>query len=360
MAGSRRASVCTASGASSGQLERHARTGRVAGDVRPLDADLAHERVAVRGLPGEAHGAFHAAAGSRSRRGGSGGADIPGAPARPRAARRSRRRRPAWISTTGSPAPRNSYESSTPSTCVRSIRRSRARPRYQDRLGPRHPVSRQALTGRLGRQSQVSRTISSTTSSSVSRCSRASVRHVSKLSASAMAARRQRPPPAADAPPAKQNLGRTLPVLVVRRHHRVLAGVGEHVRHHRLRTPVVSVRLHQRRPQALAGIRDRAPPLQVGSGMTLEVLTAAGARERELVGEVAVDGHASHPGALRDLGHRSGRGADRLVQLDCRLDDSLSRLVLSLGAALELVGAGHAIIIIKYSTLKFDKLPARM
>ena len=48
----------------SGQLEGHARTRRVAGDVRPLDADLAHERVAVRRLPREAHGTFHAAAGS--------------------------------------------------------------------------------------------------------------------------------------------------------------------------------------------------------------------------------------------------------------------------------------------------------
>ena len=75
--------------------------------------------------------------------------------------------------------------------------------------------------------------------------------------------------------------------------------------------------------------------------MTLEVLAAACARERELVGEVTVNCHASDPGALRDLGHGSGRGADRLVELNRGLDDPLPCLVLLLGTALELVRTGH-------------------
>ena len=75
----------------------------------------------------------------------------------------------------------------------------------------------------------MSRSISSTAWSSVRRCSRASVRQVSKLSASAIAARRascdgRRAPPGLG-----EDVGGVLPVCVVRLDHRVVAGVGEDV-----------------------------------------------------------------------------------------------------------------------------------
>ena len=74
--------------------------------------------------------------------------------------------------------------------------------------------------------------------------------------------------------------------------------------------------------------------------MALEVLTAAGARQRRLVGEVTVDRDPPDAGALGDLADRRGVRADRLVQLDRGVDDPLPGLVLPLGAALQLVLAG--------------------
>jgi len=52
---------------------------------------------------------------------------------------------------------------------------------------------------------------------------------------------------------------------------------------------------------------------------------AAGARERQLVGEVAVDGDAADAGAFGDLRDRRRRRADRLVLFDRRFDDRLAR-----------------------------------
>ena len=79
-AGSSRARVCTRRELR-GQLEGHAHTGRMAGDVRPLDADLAHERVTVRGLPRKLTGPSTLVAGRIARHGGSGGAGTRGTPA---------------------------------------------------------------------------------------------------------------------------------------------------------------------------------------------------------------------------------------------------------------------------------------
>ena len=146
---------------------------------------------------------------------------------------------------------------------------------------------------------------------------------------------------AADGPGLEENVGRLAPVLVVGRHHGVVAGVGEGVAEHLLGGAVVSVGLAERRAQPFFGIRDRPPAFGVRWRVALEVLAAAGACERQLVGEVAIDGYSSDAGAVGDLADRCCVGADRLVQLDRRLDDSLPRLVLAFGTAFERVRASH-------------------
>src|SRR5207248_7170019 len=104
---------------------------------------------------------------------------------------------------------------------------------------------------------------------------------------------------------------------------------------------VVGVGFAQPGPQPLDWVGNREPAFGVGEGVALEVLAAAGAGERRLVGEVAVDGHPSYLRALGDLAHGRGGRPDRLVQLDRGLDDPLPGLVLARGAALELIGAAH-------------------
>src|SRR5207247_2186826 len=87
---------------------------------------------------------------------------------------------------------------------------------------------------------------------------------------------------------------------------------------------------------------DRQPTAGIGEVVLLEVVSAAGAGERRLVGEVAVDGHPPDLCALGDLAEGGGLRPDRLVQLDRGLDDPLAGLVLALGTALELIGAAHS------------------
>ncbi len=149
-------------------------------------------------------------------------------------------------------------------------------------------------------------------------------------------------PPAASFPPRLgKHLRGVLPVCVVRRYDRVVAGVGEDVSDHGLSRAVVGVRLAQPSPQPLDRVAYGTPAVGVRKGVALEVLAAARARERRLIREVAIDGHPSYLGALGDLAHCRGRWSDRLVQLDRGLDDPLPGLVLALSAALELIGAAH-------------------
>jgi hypothetical protein len=68
---------------------------------------------------------------------------------------------------------------------------------------------------------------------------------------------------------------------------------------------------------------------------------AAGAQQRELVGEVPVDGDPPDAGAVGDVGDRRRVRADRLMQLDRRVDDALPCLVLALRPRLEGVGPTH-------------------
>src|SRR5439155_2809817 len=68
---------------------------------------------------------------------------------------------------------------------------------------------------------------------------------------------------------------------------------------------------------------------------------ATGACARQLVGEMAVDRHPADAGAFGDLTDRRCSRADRLVQLDCGLDDALPGLVLTFGTSLERVRARH-------------------
>ena len=103
------------------ELERHARARGVADHVRAHYPEVAHERQAVRGLPGEA-----------DRTGQTTAPGIAGAVVTDQAVavaesrlleQRSEeiRTTPACISTTGSPVPRTSYSSSIPSIGARSI-----------------------------------------------------------------------------------------------------------------------------------------------------------------------------------------------------------------------------------------------
>src|SRR5207247_9173253 len=92
----------------------------------------------------------------------------------------------------------------------------------------------------------------------------------------------------------------------------------------------------------LGRISDVRPVGGLWRRVALEVQPAAGARQRQLVWEVAVDRHPSDTRALGDVAERRRRGADRLVQLDRRLDDATTGLMLLLGTALQLVAAiGH-------------------
>src|SRR5438094_111218 len=138
-----------------------------------------------------------------------------------------------------------------------------------------------------------------------------------------------------------QHVGGVPPVRVIRREHGVVAGVGENAGDHLLRGAVVGVGLAQPGPQPLDRGGERLPALGVREGVALEVLAAAGAGERRLVGEVTVDGHPSYLGTLGDLADRGGGRPDRLEQLDRGLDDPLPGLVLARGSALELIGAAH-------------------
>ena len=122
----------------------------------------------------------------------------------------------------------------------------------------------------------------------------------------------------------------------------MVAGVGENVSEHRLGQAMVGVGLTQAGLETFNRVGDRPPGLGVGQRVPLEVVAAAGAREGRLVGEVAVHGDSTDPRALGDLADRRPGGADRLVQLDRRLDDPLPSLVLAHGATLQLVGARHA------------------
>ena len=128
---------------------------------------------------------------------------------------------------------------------------------------------------------------------------------------------------------------------VVGLHHRVVADFGKNTVHHRFGRTVIGVGLPQAGPQASFGVFDCPPRFGVREGVALEVLAAAGTDERQLVGEVTVDGDPPHPCALGDLADGRGRRAERLVQLDCGLDDSLAGLFLAFGAPPELVRTGH-------------------
>jgi hypothetical protein len=88
----------------------------------------------------------------------------------------------------------------------------------------------------------------------------------------------------------------------------------------------------------------------------LQVLTAAGACQRQLVGEVAVDGHSADSGALGDLADRRRGGPDRLVKLDRRIDDPLLGFVLEHSPTLQLVRTGHD----NHDTCCFLKLDRRL
>ena len=132
-----------------------------------------------------------------------------------------------------------------------------------------------------------------------------------------------------------------LPVCVVGGHHRVVAGVGESVADHRLGRGVVGVRLTEPGLEPLRRVGDLLPVVGIREGVAFEVLAAAGAGECCLVGEVAIDGDPADPGALGDLADRRPGGADRLVQPDRGLDYPLPRLVLALGATLQLIRASH-------------------
>ena len=75
--------------------------------------------------------------------------------------------------------------------------------------------------------------------------------------------------------------------------------------------------------------------------MPLDVAAGAGQAERALVREVAVHGVALHARPLGNRADRGPRGANRRMQGDGGVDDALTRLVLALGAPLELVFPSH-------------------
>ena len=99
------------------ELERHARARRVPDDVRPLDADVAHERAAVRGLLGEAQRRPRRGRCRRSPRGGSAAPCGARRADRPAAGRTPRRRRRGSTR----PAPR-CRGSRTRARCRRRVR----------------------------------------------------------------------------------------------------------------------------------------------------------------------------------------------------------------------------------------------
>jgi hypothetical protein len=81
------------------------------------------------------------------------------------------------------------------------------------------------------------------------------------------------------------------------------------------------------------------PRLDVGQRVALERQAGTGQKEAALVREVRVIGMALDPRALRDLRHRRPRRPQCGVQVDRRLDDPASRLVLPIGALAEAIGA---------------------
>ena len=199
--------------------------------------------------------------------------------------------------------------------------------------------------------------MSATAWSSVSPCSRVSVRWVSKLSASATAALRLARRRPRSAPGCCERVCGVLPVGVVGGHDREVAGLRERHADHLLVRVVPRVALAQPQPQALARIGDLPPALDVGEGVLREVVAAARAEEGLLVREVAIHRDPADAGALGDLADRRLRGADRLVELDRRFDDPLPGLVLLLRATLQLVSCGSSQTMIQDVSRNLTRVP---
>src|SRR5207302_7442981 len=87
-------------------------------------------------------------------------------------------------------------------------------------------------------------------------------------------------------------------------------------------------------PQALVGVLDRRPALEVRRGVRRLPMCAARGEQRGLVGEVAIQRGTAHAGVLGYGAERSSRRAERPVQLHGALGDPPAGPLLELGAAL--------------------------
>src|SRR5439155_8223105 len=114
-------------------------------------------------------------------------------------------------------------------------------------------------------------------------------------------------------------------------------GVAEHAREHVLNLLEPVVQDVEPVPQALVSVSDRMPRRRVGRPVDLHVETRAGEAELTLVREMPVERVALDAGETSDVAQRRPAWPFRPVQLDRRLDDAPSCLLLLLGPALQLV-----------------------
>jgi hypothetical protein len=77
--------------------------------------------------------------------------------------------------------------------------------------------------------------------------------------------------------------------------------------------------------------------------MPLEILAAAGAKQRAIVGEVPVNCHLANFCTVGNIADRRCGNPFRLMQFDRRIDDFLPCLFLALGTLSQSVSAFHDI-----------------
>src|SRR5581483_6896649 len=122
---------------------------------------------------------------------------------------------------------------------------------------------------------------------------------------------------------------------------RVDLGVAEHAAEHVLVPLVPPVQRLEPDTQAPAGTLDLRPLRRVRRRVELEMEARAGEAHLALVAEVPVERVPLDAGEGGDVAERRPRRALRPVQLDRRLDDAAPRLLLALGALLQLVLPCH-------------------
>jgi len=102
---------------------------------------------------------------------------------------------------------------------------------------------------------------------------------------------------------------------------------------------VVGIDFGKATAKPLLRIRNFAPGRRVRQGMTLDMTAGTGKPERPFIREMTVDRVPLHAGPLGDGADGGPRRADGRMQGDGGVDDPLTRLVLALGAPLQLVFA---------------------